>query len=302
MRICLIVNENAGSANRKESLSEAVEASSDVTCWKSTQKGDGTDLATKAAKEGFDVVAAAGGDGTINEVANGLMAAATDVALGIVPLGTGNDLARTLDIPIDPHDAIALLRGGERRRLDLFLVEYPDGTVYGINAATGGLSGEVGEVVTSELKEDWGPLAYLIGAASFVPDIPEYETYVSYDGAEPEMVHALNIIVANGRTVAGGKRVSPLSNPEDGLLNAVIVKKGTVVELGDVAARLVAGNLLGSPIVTHRTVRSLRIDSRPGMSLSVDGEVITNEPVTISVREAALNVVVGAKYHPEIEP
>lgn len=305
MRICLIVNENAGSADVATRLSEAVDDRESITCWRSKNEGDGTDLARKAADEGFDIVAAAGGDGTINEVVNGILASAIDVTLGIVPLGTGNDLSRTLNIPTDPVDALELLQKGEHRRLDTFVVETDnasDEPVYGINAAAGGFSGQVGEAITSELKASWGPLAYLIGAASLIPEIQEYETYISYEGGEPEHVNALNIIVANGRTVAGGKRVSPLSNPEDGLLDVVIVKKGTVVELGDVAARLVAGNLFGSPIVTHRRARSVRVESNPGMWFNVDGELITKESVTISVREAALRVVVGPDYKAVITP
>ena len=305
MRIGLIVNENAGSADISERLREAVDERDHVACWRSRNEGDGIHLARKAAEEGFDVVAAAGGDGTINEVVNGIMASGRDVTLGIVPLGTGNDLSRTLDIPTDPEPALDLLQSGERRRLDTFVIETSDESieaVYGINAAAGGFSGKVGEAISSELKASWGPLAYLIGAASLIPEIQEYETYISYDGNEPEYVNALNIIVANGRTVAGGKRVSPLSNPEDGLLDVVIVKKGSVVELGDVAARLVAGNLLSSHIVTHRLARSIRVDSRPGMWFNVDGELITKEPVTISVREAALSVIVGTDYRAVITP
>jgi diacylglycerol kinase (ATP) len=260
------------------------------------------DLARKAAEEGFEVVVAAGGDGTINEVVNGIIASGAGATLGIVPLGTGNDLSRTLDIPTDPRDALALIHSGERRPLDTFVVETSNGPIYGINAAAGGFSGQVGEVLTSELKANWGPLAYLIGAASLIPDIQGYKTYISYDAGVPEYVNALNIIVANGRTVAGGKRVSPLSNPEDGLLDVVIVKKGSVVELGDVAARLVAGNLLSSPIITHRLARSIRVESEPGMWFNVDGELITREPVTISVRAASLDVVVGTDYRAVIEP
>ncbi len=195
-----------------------------------------------------------------------------------------------------------MLRAGERRRLDVFVLEAPDRSIYGINAAAGGFAGKVGDTVTSELKANWGPLAYLIGAASLIPEIEEYETYLSYDGGEPEYVNALNVIAANGRTVAGGKRVAPLSNPEDGLLDVVIVKHGSVVELGDAATRLVAGHFLKSPIVNHRRARSLRVESRPGMWFNVDGELVTDEPVTISIREAALDVVVGAGYEPVITP
>lgn len=300
MRICVILNRNAGSAELSESLEEAFADGGDLTCWTPRQEGESLTLARKAAQEGFDVVAAAGGDGTVNQVVNGLMEAGTEAALGIVPLGTGNDLARMLDIPDEIPDALALLRTGTRRALDVFQVETPEGSVYGINAAAGGFAGKVGDSITSELKANWGPLAYLIGAATMIPEIKEYETYLSYDGGPPEQVDALNVIAANGRTVAGGKRVSPLSNPEDGRLDVVIVRNGSIVELGDIAARMVAGKFLNSPLVMHRLARSLRVESHPGMWFNVDGELITDEPVTITVQGGALPVIVGKDYEPVI--
>lgn len=302
MRICIIVNQNAGSADLFEKLAGEIANGAEVTSRTSLSKGDVIRLAREAAEEGFDVVAAAGGDGTINEVVNGLMQAQRRAALGVVPLGTGNDLARALDIPDDPSEAAALLQSGERRRLDLFAVELADQTVYGINAAAGGFSGQVDEAVTTELKANWGPLAYLIGAASVIPDLQEYSTYISYDDGALDLVNAVNIIVANGRTVAGGKRVSPLSNPEDGLLDVVIVQKGTVVELGDAATRLVAGGFLKSNLVSHRRARSIRIESEPAMWFNVDGELITKDTLTIEVVPSALNVVVGPGYQAVVTP
>lgn len=302
MRICIVLNQNAGSAELFEELVSEIGSGNEVTTRTSLAKGEGIELARAASEDGFDVVAAAGGDGTINEVVNGLMQAEPRAALGVVPLGTGNDLARALDIPDDPADALALLQSGERRRLDLFEVEIPERRIYGINAAAGGFSGQVDEAVTTQLKANWGPFAYLIGAASVIPDLQEYSTYISYDDGDLDQVDAVNIIVANGRTVAGGKRVSPLSNPEDGLLDVVIVQKGTVVELGDAATRLVAGGFLRSNLVAHRRARCIRIESEPAMWFNVDGELITKDTLTIRVLPAALDVVVGPGYEAAVLP
>lgn len=301
MKICIIVNENAGSADQAEALLQASERRDAVECWISKEKGDGTALARKAAGEGFDVVAAAGGDGTVNEVVNGLMEAGGHAALGVVPLGTGNDLARMLALPErDPRDAIALLAAGERRAFDVFSMETPDGTFYGINAAAGGFSGKVDEALTSEMKSDWGPLAYLIGAASALPDLHDYDTYLKLDGEPERQVTALNVLVANGRTVAGGKRIAPTANPEDGLLDVVVIENGTVVELADVATRLVAGNLEASPLVTTYRARRVEVRSSPGMWFNLDGELMTKEPVVLKIEPGALDVVVGTEYQAEV--
>lgn len=302
MRICIIVNQNAGSSDLFEELSSDVGSGTEVASRTSRDKGHSIELARDASDEGFDLVVAAGGDGTVNEVMNGIMQAGRKAALGIIPLGTGNDLARALDIPIDPVDAVALLPSGERRRIDVFTVETPGQTIYGINAAAGGFAGKVDEAVTSQLKANWGPLAYLIGAATVIPDLPEYATYISYNDGVLESINAMNIIVANGRTVAGGKRVSPVSNLEDGLLDVVIVKKGSVVELGDAATRLIAGGFLKSAIVIHRRARSVRIESEPAMWFNVDGELISKDTLTISVVPSAVDVVVGPGYRAVILP
>jgi diacylglycerol kinase (ATP) len=249
-------------------------------------------------RAGYELIVAAGGDGTINEVVNGLAAASAHATLGIIPLGTGNDLARTLAIPSDPLEALALLTRGPVRVIDLMKIESADATAYGINVAAGGFSGQVDEVLTEELKATWGPLAYLIGAARVLPDLTGYETSIAWEDGPPERVEALNVVVANGRTVGGGIPVAPSANPEDGRLDVVVVRYGSAVELLGVAARLLAGNYLTSERVFHRQVRRVRIASRPGMWFNVDGELLTNEPVTISVRPQALHVVVGPTYAP----
>ena len=219
MKTCVIVNPNSGSHAQFEALRAALDTRDETVCWETTDAGHAAELAARAVRDGYEMVAAAGGDGTINEVVNGILGAGADVVLGVIPLGTGNDLARLLGVADDPADAVALLRVGEVVRIDAFRVEAGERTVFGINAATGGFSGQVDEVLTAELKTSWGPLAYLIGAASVLPDLQNYETYLVCDDGPEVKIDALNIIVANGRTVGGGRRVSPASDPTDGWLD-----------------------------------------------------------------------------------
>jgi diacylglycerol kinase (ATP) len=296
------VNRHAGSAARIAEI-EGVAAEQHEVVWEQTNgAGDAILLAQKAADAGFDVVAAAGGDGTVNEVVNGIMRSSRRPAMGIVPLGTGNDLARMLAIPLEPEQSLALLKNGRRRSLDLYKVVAPSESIFGINAAAGGFSGQVDENLTPELKASWGPLAYLISAATAASDIQAYEARLILDDEPPIVETVVNVIVANGRTVAGGRRAAPLSNPEDGLLDVIIVRSGTVVELGDAAARLVTGGFLNSRLVTHRRAHSVRLTSQPGMWFNVDGELLTREPLYFQVEPGALAVVVGPDYDPVVEP
>jgi len=296
VRSCIILNPCAGSAEQMEALREAVDAQLEATLYETDSAGHATALAAEALEEGYDLVIAAGGDGTINEIVNGL---ATDFArarLGIIPLGTGNDLARTLAIPADPLAALNIAMCGAEHQLDLMKAETADQVIYGINMAAGGFSGQVNEVLTDELKAGWGPLAYLLGAARVIPDLASYKTTIAWEDGPVERVEALNIVVANGRTVAGGFQVAPLANPEDGLLDVIVVRYGDILDLAGVAARLLAGNYLSSEQVRHRRARHVHIASQPGMWFNVDGELFTNQPVTFAAMPKALRVVVGPEY------
>lgn len=296
MRTCVIVNPNAGSAQQFERVRNALEELEDTVCWPSNEPGQVAELAARAAREGFDCVAAAGGDGTIHEAVNGLMAEGGGPVLAIVPVGTGNDLARLLDVPEDPRAAVALIRAGEVIALDLFHASDGERACYGINAAAGGFSGEVGEALTPELKESWGPLAYLLGAVSALPGHKLYEARITIDDGPEEPFELLNMFVANGRTVGGGRRVAPVADPADGLLDVVLLRSGTLVNLAEIGARLMAGGLLESPNVVHRRARSIRVASEPGMLFNVDGELFTDRPMQFDVLPGVLRVVVGPDY------
>ncbi len=299
---CIITNPNSGSSEQGRLLLELIEGRPEFILRESAREGHARELAREAAEEGFGTVAAAGGDGTVHEVANGLLTAGRRATLGLIPLGTGNDLARTLAVPLDPRDALALLAVGRREPLDAIRITAPNTALFGINVAAGGFSGEVGDALTPELKAGWGPLAYLIGAVGHLPDLTRYETYISWDDAPPERTDAFNIIVANGRTAAGGRNVAPWANPQDGLLDVVIVHCGTVVEMAEVVARLMAGNYLDSKLVEYRQVKTLTVDSNPGMWFNADGELLTREPVRFEAMPGALPVVVGSDFTADVRP
>jgi diacylglycerol kinase (ATP) len=299
VRSCVILNPCAGSAAQAEALRDALARHRETTLYETCWAGHATELAAEALRGGYELIVAAGGDGTIHEVVNGLAGDFARARLGIIPLGTGNDLARTLAIPDDPLEALALMMDGPERWIDLLKVESAAQVLYGINVAAGGFSGQVDEVLTDELKATWGPLAYLLGAIRVVPDLTGYHTTIAWEDGPVERVEALNIVVANGRTVAGGFRVAPLANPEDGLLDIIIVRYGDALDLAGVAARLLTGNYLNSDQVLHRRARRAHIASRPGMWFNVDGELFTNQPAVFTVLPQVLRVVVGPGYAPD---
>ena len=297
--IALILNPNAGSADQADSLRATVAARQDVALFETRDPGDARKLAQRAVANGTKRVIAGGGDGTINEIVNGLVLdGRASIPLGIVPLGTGNDLARTLALPTEPNAAFQLALTGRPRALDLIAAETEGRTHYGANVASGGFSGQVDEVLSEELKATWGPLAYLLGAAKILPVIATYETRIQFEDEASERIEALNVVVANGRTIGGGKGIAPTANPEDGWLDVVVVREGSAIAWATVAARLVAGTILTSDLVSHRRARTVRIESRPGMWFNLDGELLTKQAITFRCLPAALPCIVGPDYRP----
>lgn len=301
MRTCIVINPHAGSAEQAEVLQDLLDQLPNVDSLSCGEPGHGTTLAQRAVEEGYERVVAAGGDGTINEVVRGLVEAGAKrrVELGVLPLGTGNDLARTLALPEDLRDALAILERGRTEAFDLVEVDADDYHGWAINASSGGFSGQVDENMTSEEKKRWGPMAYFFGAAAAAADLQAYDARVTVDGDEVIEERVLNVVVANGRTIGGGRRVAPYANPCDGLLDIVIVRWAPMLDLAEVGTRLVAGNYLESPNVMHRKARRVRVESEPGMWFNVDGELVSQEPIAFTVHAGRLPVVVGPGFTAE---
>lgn len=300
MRARVIMNPAAGSAGQAEALRERIATAPDVELRETGSAGHARDLAREALSAGFDTVIAAGGDGTVNEVVQGLSADFSKARLGILPLGTGNDLVRSLSIPADPIDAWSLIAGeGRDERIDLIRVDTSGTVTYCANVAAGGFSGQVDEVLTDEMKARWGPLSYLRAAATVLPNLEGYTTTLAYDDGELEQIFALNVILANGKTCAGGLRVAPTADMQDGLMDVIIVRHTSLLDLAGVAARLMTGNYLDSVDVFHRRARQVIVNSKPGMWFNVDGELLTNEPATFSVVPGALRAIAGPMHAPK---
>jgi diacylglycerol kinase (ATP) len=298
MRVYVVFNPKAGTAHLAGPLRARLTARAGVTWRECESAGAARRCAREALRDGYDCVVAAGGDGTVHAVVNGLAPDFGGARLAVLPLGTGNDLRRTLAVPDDPLEALAVLDAGRERRIDLIRVETSKQTCYAVNTASGGFSGQLEEVLTDELKAAWGPLAYLRGAAAVLPDLTDYRTTLRFDDGPPEPVEALNVIVANGRYAAHGWPVAPRADPEDGLLDVVVVRYAPLLDLAGVAARMLAGDYLNGEGVLHRWARRVRVESQPGMWFSLDGELFGNEPITFTVVPHALRVLVGPDYRP----
>jgi diacylglycerol kinase (ATP) len=269
--------------------------------WIETKGAEDAIYAAQDWQVGLLIVA--GGDGTVNDVVNGLGRAGfpKDVTLGILPAGTGNDLAATLCIPEDTELAEDVIRQNRERRLDVARVRSEGiGERYFINVATGGLGAEISDANDEELKKRWGKLSYLRASLEVARNFDVRELSLYLDGEE-RRVDAVNIAVGNCRYTGGGWPAAPKANPEDGLLDVVVIETLGAGELLDLApAALAKSSYLDKEGVLFVRAKEIRVETRPpGLEFTADGEVIGNEPAQFSVLPKTLRVIVGPAYVPE---
>ena len=282
MKTWIICNPGAGNVDDTDALRAQLERFPSAEVHFTAGPGDASRLAADALANGCDAVVAVGGDGTLNEVINGVAPRISEIGVGLIPLGTGNDFARMLTLPTSIDDCVDVLSRGNVRPTDLVRVT-SDQVRYFINVSAGGFSGAVGDKMTPEIKQTWGPLAYVRCAAEALPELKAYQTEITLDNMSTSTLDVYNVVIANGRFVAGGTLIAPDAQIDDGLLDIVIVPERPAGELAMVAAQIALGQHLESELVVFRRAASVTVSSTPGMWFNVDGEVVGNEPARFEV-------------------
>lgn len=300
-RCSIIFNPNAGSADEVAAFDQAARERGDVDFCRTEQAGDGARLAEQAARDGRKLVLAAGGDGTVSEVVTGLMrareAGVTQLpALLVVPLGTGNDLARTFDLPDYPPDVLPLIDTGERMPLDVMRWKLTgdegEKTGWAINVIAGGFSSKLQSALTKEVKQAWGPFAYLRAGAATPEGLDPHDLSMSIDGGRPQKLLALNAIIANAKFAGGGIAVAPQANPGDGKLDLVIIAPGEDgFDLAALAACVLSGDILEHELVVNVPGKHFVLEADPPMPFNVDGDRVGAGRLEVEVIPNALTVV-----------
>jgi diacylglycerol kinase (ATP) len=287
----IIFNPAAGSAGAGQRIAERLKKLQPIAFRRTRRKGDAEKWARGARASKASVIIVAGGDGTLNEVVNGLGMFGRKKLVGLVPLGTGNDFARTLGLPASIEDNIDVLRAGKTKRMDIVRVKSKR-LRYFVNVSAGGFSGIVNEKMTRQIKRTWGPLAYIRGAAAALPNMHAYKTEIVLDDDERLSADLYNVLVANGRFVAGGVPIAPTADPADGKLEVVLIPKLGPAEMALLAAEILLGKHLSSHATIFRQARKIAVRSRPGMCFNVDGELVGNAPAVFQIMPRALNFIV----------
>jgi diacylglycerol kinase (ATP) len=256
--------------------------------------GDGRRLAKGAVESGADVVAVHGGDGTVMEVASGLIG--TEVPLAIIPGGTANVIAVELGVPRDLIEATALAVSSPSkiRTIDMGRI----GEHCFMLRASVGFEAAMVEGAHRELKDRYGVLAYAISAfqALIEPQFARY--FLTLDDEEVE-VEGMTCIVANSGSMGSPVfSLSPNIRVDDGLLDVLVVRNSDLPSLISLAASVVGGQE-NKTTLQHWQVHKVTIASEPSLNLQADGEILGETPVTAEVLPAAVRVIVPADLETE---
>jgi diacylglycerol kinase family enzyme len=207
------------------------------------------------------------------------------VDFALLPAGSGNDFARTVDIDLDAERALHDLLERETRvhRLDLLEVEQGSTVTFAVNGLNGGFGAVVGETTTPDLKGWLGSFAYAVSAGRTLMDLEEYALHLHTDEDEFES-RALGLLIMNGRTVGGGLSVAPGADPGDGLLDSVLVPPLDLVALSVAATTVLAGRADEVSDLIFGTAKEIHLDSDPPAPFTIDGNPGGTTPLTVRIR------------------
>jgi len=299
----VIANPNSGAGRLGKCwdhiLKQIPEQSGQSVDWElTTRQGQATELSREGVGAGYNLIVAVGGDGTANEVLNGFDMTADHEdgpTLGLLPFGTGNDLARSLGIPKDMAQAIELLNQQQTRQIDVGKITALDDsgcivTRHFLNVADFGSGGAIAARANGTTKVFGARFTYIWSILSTITTFKNPEITFNVNEEENRTVVANNVVVANGRHFGSGLTPAPEARMDDGLFDVVLMGDFGLVEGALNLPRLMKGTHLSHPKV--RSCRAVRIAARADrrVQIEADGELVGVLPATFEIMPGALMI------------
>jgi diacylglycerol kinase (ATP) len=295
VRVCVIFNPAARGEKARRFRRHLDKVGAQSTLKLTSGPGDARRLAAEAVAEGFQTVVAAGGDGTVNEVLNGLGDSPSgfeQVRLGVLPLGTVNVFARELAIPPKLERAWAVIQQGRETHIDLPKVEYSGNgsqkSLYFAQLAGAGLDARAIELVRWELKKKVGPLAYVFAGLQALLDAP---LNITAAGAQHKIIGGL-VLIGNGRLYGGPFRIFPKADLRDGLLDVCVFPRLSWFTLARCGPPLLLRGQLPASATESFQANSLTLSSLAPTPFEADGELVGQLPARFSLERGRLRVIV----------
>jgi len=300
MKTRLIVNPVSGTDEAPEQLrviNERLRAGvGEMDIVMTVAPGDAAGAAREAVGAGYGRLFVAGGDGTLNEVLNGVAGvpgALEEVVFGLIPLGTGNDFARALGIPEGAEEALGVLLEGREVRVDVGAL----GERRFVNVSAGGFIAEVSDAVDPALKSVAGKLAYLIGGAQVLFDYEAPRARVRArggpEGAFEREMPVQMFAACNSRMVGGGRPIAPDALIDDGLLDLCVVEAMPTLEFVGMLSSVASGEHVEDERVVYLRAAEVEIDFDRPVKVNTDGEVLETDRCRYRVEARAARFLAG---------
>jgi YegS/Rv2252/BmrU family lipid kinase len=301
----VIVNPNAGKGKGKKDWNiissllkrEGLTYSERFT----TGKGHAISISDEAIAEGFRKIITVGGDGTLNEVVNGVMrnrnCPPEEIILALIPVGTGNDWGRMFGIPLDYEKAVGIISGYRIMRHDVGSISFYNGDIqserYFINIA--GLGFESVVVRRTNIQKDKGRGGKLIYFYNLLISLLSYKNTaaeVTIDGTKKK-IKFFSFNVGNGRYSGGGMRQTPDAVPDDGLLDVTVINDIGKIEIIRNLPILYNGKILSHPDIDGYRCKNIKVTSDSKIYTEADGESLGHTPAEFSIKQKAISIVYG---------
>lgn len=302
-----IVNPNAGNGKGKKDWDRisGLFSKEDIPIHAifTLKKGDAISRTREAVESGFRKIISVGGDGTLNEVVNGIFlqkqCSTKDISVGMIPVGTGNDWGRMFGIPLVYEGAVNVIKGKKLMLHDVGIITYFSGDEqkkrYFINIA--GLGFEALVVKKTNKQKDKGRSNNAIYFYNLLTSLISYtkaNANIIIDGNKTSC-KVFSVNVGNGRYCGGGMRQTPDALPDDGLLDITVIKDMGRIEIIRSLKILYDGTILSHPKVDGYRANNLRVETDTLLYAEADGESLGHTPVEFGIIPAAINIVYGTK-------
>ena len=285
-----------GSTGRRwpELARRAAAAGLDGATLFSERQGHLAELAREAALDGAELLVVVGGDGSVNEVVNGLAGLGRQPEVAVVPRGTGWDFSRTFGIPRKIDDAVQIALQGDVRTIDLGRASYrawdgSDATAWFANVASAGMSGAIAKRANETTKALGGKASYLWATFAVFSGWAATEIEVAVDG-ERRAGPMFDVVIANGRFFGGGLEICPEAEPDDGLFDVLTIGDVTKRDLVQTMPKMYRGTHLPHPKAELLRGSSVTVTSETPLPIELDGEQPGTTPVTFGVAAGALRL------------
>jgi len=296
IRARLIYNPTSGREEVKRKLGAILQrlekGGIETSCHATEGKGDAIRAASEAVERGFDMIISAGGDGTLNEVVNGMSSHERRPALGILPLGTTNDFARAHGIPRKWEDACDLITRRHTTPVDVGQAN----DRYFINIAGGGSLTELTYEVPSKLKTMVGQLAYYMKGLEKITRLNPTQMRIQAEGVGEFDEEFMLFLIANSNSVGGFDRLAPNASTNDGVFDVLALRKCNLAEFLRIATSVLRGEMImNDPHFIHFQTNRISVESDHRVQLNVDGEFGGTLPCAFNLLPSHLNVVVDER-------